>query len=132
MELDRFLWAELQIRMLCRLKLMSPAQIDDELDKPPAALASTYEAIYAMINAEPDKDDRSQRNSYDPTSFNADYLRRVCHNLVSIDRKRNVVQLIHLSVREFHEKKVAFSEIAPDAMATETCLSSYAALCRKA
>jgi hypothetical protein len=38
-----------------------------------------------------------------------------------------VVQLIHLSVREFHEKKVAFSEIAPDAMATETCLS---VLCR--
>jgi hypothetical protein len=58
MELDRFLWAELQIRMPCRLKLMSPAQIDDELDKPPAALASTYEAIYAMINAEPVKDDR--------------------------------------------------------------------------
>ncbi|KAA8895668.1 hypothetical protein FN846DRAFT_995832 [Sphaerosporella brunnea] len=171
-----FLWAELQIKILCRLKRMTLSQIEARLDKLPPNSASAYDTIYDMIETEPDEDDpvnaknalrwvmcsdrplspetwshavwlasgvQTKRKgfenhgglqkfpnppaSYEPTIIDAEYPRRICHNLVGIDSKRNVVQLIHLSVREFLEKKPEFTETPPHAVAAETCLS---VLCR--
>ena len=59
----------------------------------------------------------------DSLDLNLKVMQKICHNFVSIDKQLNVVRFIHLSVREYLEKKVDFMKIQPDWMAANTTLA---------
>lgn len=139
----RFLWVELQIRALCKVKL--PEEVRGMLNHLPKTLLSTFENIYHRIRSQEGlsptiaetvlmwvmcaciplspNDLSAMMSLFFGVELGIDDLLAMCHNLRKVDEALNVVRFFHLSVTEFLEKESCFTIVEANAMAGEFCLS---------
>ncbi|KAJ6258228.1 Vegetative incompatibility protein [Drechslerella dactyloides] len=116
-----FLWADLQMKELCRLT--SASEVDACLLKLPKTLEATYKHIIAQIKEAGDLATKAAITAFlwllgtltplKPTellgavrektsaNLNLDSLLEICRNLLVLDRKEYVIRFLHLSVVEF-------------------------------
>lgn len=142
---SRFLWADLQIKSL--LKLKSRATIKGNLGKLPETLATTYsnicEKVFGGKSTEPEVAKKalmwlmcSQHSlspqewvdvTYWPNKMDQDtatyQLHEMCQNLVAVDKQSQVVRFAHLSVQEYLESLDDFTTEKANSMAANFCLS---------
>lgn len=94
--------------LICAIRPLSPAELSHA-----AWLAST-------LTRPGIKNIRSINDNPDLTT---EVLLKLCHNLVDIDKQRNVMRFTHHSVREYLKKKPEFSRDRSHCLVAETCLA---------
>ena len=143
----RFRWANLQLEVLCSMKL--DADVQGKLCQLPPKLEQLYAEIYQeRIILYPEEAGRAilssalewllceQRSMDSPefctavarisTVFSGDLTKErvldLCHNFVIHDDGLDTFRFVHLSVREFLEKHPKYSHYICHILAAEVCL----------
>lgn len=142
---SRFLWADLQIKYL--LKLKSRDAIKENLGKLPETLAKTYSNICKKVFGDESTEPAVAKKAlmwlmcsqhslssqewvdvtYWPDKMDQDtatyQLHEMCQNLVAVDKQSQVVRFAHLSVQEYLENLNDFTTEKANSMAANFCLS---------
>lgn len=142
----------LQILGLC--KLSHADFVRQHLENLPSDLAETYREMYETITKDHNIADRQNAlnalqwlicstrplnlqellvlvklsdvalRGEGPSTIDAYYMQKICHNLITVDVRLNEVRLIHVSVREFLELRADFPKNdCRHEMAAKTCFS---------
>ncbi|KAI5792009.1 hypothetical protein EDC01DRAFT_746799, partial [Geopyxis carbonaria] len=139
-----FQWVALQIDYLCML--YTESDIRAKLGRLPANLTKMYQEIYQRICSQEGSGPLLASRAFswlmcslEPLTpeqlliaisdgnrskeLNIDALLKICHNLIIIDHKLNVMRFAHLSVREFFDGQGSFMEVDNHIRAATSCLS---------